>query len=231
MIITLLLTLFSFSIISYFPPKDGLIKTIVFICLAIVLITIAAFRGEGVDRDYSNYVSYFHEQDFLFVEPSFVLISIIIHFIVGPYPIFLFIFFAILGVSLKFIAIKQLTELWFLSLVIYISYFFILQDLTQIRAGVATSFLLLCIKPIKERNWKKFLLFSFLAFSFHYSALLIFPLWFLGGKSGRKWLFFSIPISYLVYFSGINLITMIPVPFIQDKIQNCQCVDMSIWFD
>lgn len=219
MILILLFTFLTFLIISLFPPKDRMVKNGMFICLGLILIFIAGFRGEGVDRDYSNYVEMFHQQDFITVEPSFVAISIFIDTVFGDNPLFLFLIFAILGVSLKLIAIKRLTSLWFLSLLIYFSNFFILHEMTQIRAGIASSFLLLSIKPIYDRNWKLFLLFAILGLSFHYSALIILPLWFLGDEPRKKWLFFSIPFVYLIYFSGINLIGIIPIPGVREKIE------------
>lgn len=222
MIFILFSVFFLFGLISFLVPQEKLYKTILFFALGLVLILIAGFRSEEVVRDYVNYVTYFHDQDFLAVEPAFVVISKIIYSLIGPYPIYLFLLFAILGVSFKLIAIKQLTELWFLSLVIYLSNFFILHEMTQIRAGIASAFLLLCVKPIYERDLKKFLLFALLGFLFHYSAIVILPLWFLGIKTRKKVLLLSLPIGYLVYFSGINLITTIPISVIQTKISMYQ---------
>lgn len=218
MISILLFTFFLFLLISFFSPKDKIVTIVIFICLGLVLIFIAGFRGEGVDRDYNNYIEMFHQQEFIVVEPAFVLISMIIDSLVGDNPFFLFFIFAIVGISLKLIAIRQLTELWFLSLVIYLSNFFILHEMTQIRAGVASAFLLLCVKPIYDRDLKRFLLFAILGFLFHYSAIVILPLWFLGIKARKKILLFSLPIGYLIYFSGINLIATIPISVIQNKI-------------
>ena len=203
---------------SFFLPKDRIDKYLLFFFLGLILISTAGFRKEEAVRDYVNYVSYFHDQDFLLVEPAFVLLSKVIYLLIGPYPIYLFVLFATLGVSLKLTAIKQLSELWFLSIVIYVSNFFILHEMTQIRAGVASALLLLCIKPIYDRDLKKFLLFALLGFVFHYSAIVILPLWFLGLKARKIFLLFSIPIAYIIYFSGINLITTIPISVIQSKI-------------
>lgn len=218
MIFILFATFFLFVLCSFIVPKELLNKYLLYIFLGIILVLIAGFRNEQVVRDYVNYVTYFHEQDFLQVEPTFVLISKSIYLLIGPYPIYIFVLFATLGVSLKLVAIKQLTSLWFLSLLIYSSNFFILHEMTQMRAGVASALLLLCIKPIYERDLKRFLLFSILGFLFHYSAIVILPLWFLGIKARKNFLLFSIPVAYIIYFSGINLITTIPIPVIQSKI-------------
>lgn len=218
MIFILFSVFFLVVLSSFFLPKDRIDKYVLFLFLGLVLILTAGFRKEAAVRDYVNYVTYFHEQDFLLVEPAFVLLSNVIHLLIGPYPIYLFVLFATLGVSLKLIAIKQLSELWFLSIVIYVSNFFILHEMTQIRAGIASALLLLCVKPVYDRDLKKFLLFTFLGFVFHYSAIVILPLWFLGLKARKNFLLFSIPVAYIIYFSRINLITTIPITVIQSKI-------------
>lgn len=218
MIFILLLIILLLAFSSFIVPKELLYQYILYFSLGLLFILVAGFRSEESVRDYANYVTYFYEQDFLQVEPAFVLLSKGIHLLIGPYPICIFVLFAILGVCLKLVAIRQLSELWFLSLLIYGSNFFILHEMTQIRAGIASGLLLLCVKPIYDRNLKRFLLFSFLGFLFHYSAIVILPLWFLGTKSRKNFLLLSIPIAYLIYFSGINLITTIPIPVIQSKI-------------
>lgn len=218
MIFILFATFLLLVLCSFIVPEGLLNKYLLYIFLGVLLVIIAGFREEDVVRDYINYVTYFHEQDFLQVEPTFVLISKGIYLFIGPYPIYIFVLFAAIGVSLKLVAIKQLSSLWFLSLVIYISNFFILHEMTQMRAGIASALLLLCVKPIYERDLKRFLLFSLLGFLFHYSAIVILPLWFLGVKARKDFLMFSIPVAYLIYFSGINLITTIPIEVIQSKI-------------
>lgn len=216
--IIILLTLFVLlSIVAFFPPEDKWARHLIFLFFGILLIVTAAFRGDG-DFDYSGYVGMFNRQDTFTIEPSFVLISYVIHQFLGGNPIYLFVFYAFFGVSLKLVAIKQLTELWFLSLVLYLSNFFILHEMTQIRAGIASAILLLCIKPIYERDWKRFLLFTTLACFFHYSAVIIIPLWFLDLQPKKRWLLLSVPISYVICFIGVNFIMVVPIPGIEEKI-------------
>lgn len=219
MIILLILILFLFFLATFFTFKNIKLERILYFVFGFILIIIAGFRGKGTDKDYSNYVEMFRENDSANVEISFFLISKFINYYVGPYPVFLFVFFALLGVTLKLIAIRQLTEVWFLSFVIYFTNFFILHEMTQIRVGVASAFVLLSIRPIYERNLKLFLLYGAIGFCFHYSALLIFPLWFLGSELRKKWLIASVPIGYFVFFLGLNLIGVIPLPGIQEKIE------------
>lgn len=112
--------------------------------------------------------------------------------------------------------------MWFLACTIYIANFFILQDMTQIRTGVATGMLLLSIKPLYERRWKPFLLFSGIAIFFHYSAFLLLPLWILNTKNFNKYLYGSlIVLAYCFYFTGLTvteLLSYIPIEYIQEKL-------------
>lgn len=182
-----------------------------------VLILYAAFRDGDAVADYNTYLQYYEDYTEVLVEPSFVFISFIVHHVFA-HPIFLFIIYAILGVTLKFLAIKQLTQLWFLSILIYISYFFILHELGQIRVGVASGMLLLSIKPLFERNLKRFLTYAIIAMLFHFSAIIVFVFWFLNPFRINRFLYsLLIPIAYVVYFLKINLVYIIPIPYIKEK--------------
>lgn len=62
--------------------------------------------------------------------------------------------YAILGVTLKLIAIRRYSLLPIFSIFTYISMYFILHEMTQIRAGVATAIFLFALEDIKDRNLK-----------------------------------------------------------------------------
>ncbi|RED19602.1 EpsG-like putative glucosyltransferase [Flavobacterium cutihirudinis] len=219
MIYFLIIFFIIFSLIAFIPPKDIYQKNIIFFGFGVLLIFTAALREIGVDRDSVLYEEMFFNYDTSMVEPSFQLLSEFIQAHLDSNITYLFFLYAFFGVLTKLLAIKQLTKLWFLSLLIYLSNFYIIQELTTIRAGVASGFLMLCLKPIHDRDWKKFLLFVSIAVFFHYSALVILPLWFLGSKPRKQWLLLSIPLGYLVYFSGINLVGVIPIPGVQEKLE------------
>lgn len=215
--------LFSFFLaISFFAFKiDGLYSRynkILFLFFGILLIAYVGFRdGESV-RDYNLYITFFDNPK-TFIEPSFTFIAFIIKKYLYGDVILLFIIYAILGVTIKLKAIAQLTPLFFLSLLVYLSNFLILHEMTQIRVGIASGILLLCIKPIYERKLTTFLLLCAVAVLFHYSALILLALWFIDGEKPRYLLLLlAIPIGLIVYFLNINLILTIPIPFLQEKI-------------
>jgi hypothetical protein len=209
------------SLFSFFKYKTNKI-TQSFILLVILLILLAAFRDGDAVRDYSAYVWMYRNASVSLKEISFSIIAWLVKYVFNDNVIFLFLIYAILGVYLKTKVITELTALCFLSLVIYISNFYILHELTQIRVGVATGFLLICIKPIYERDLRKFILFASCAVIFHYSALPIYFLWFLKSERINKYFYaVIIPFSYIFYFLHIDLIKLfiqfIPIAYVQQK--------------
>jgi hypothetical protein len=153
--------------------------------MALILILIAGLRPIGLDRDsitYANYIQSYKDINLLALEPTFWVIKWFNDIFFNGNVRTFFLIYAILGVSIKFLAIKRLSKLLWLSVGVYLSSYFILHEMTQIRAGVATGFFLLSIPDIYNRNFKKFILKALLAFSFHYSAIVMFPLYFLHPK-------------------------------------------------
>jgi hypothetical protein len=191
--------------------------------MGILLFLVAAFRDGNAVRDYATYIDYYNNNTIkLNIEISFFVIAWIVRHIFFDNVLFLFIIYALFGVGLNLNAIRELTALSFLSLLIYISNFYVLHELTQIRVGVATGFLLMCIKPLYERNLKFFLLFATCAALFHYSGLLVFFLWVLKGNRINKYAYaVVVPLAYIFYFLNISLVEMfiqfIPIGNVQEK--------------
>jgi hypothetical protein len=173
------------------------------------LVLIAGFSGP-ISQDYNNYISSYNEviSGRYRTDISFIVISKIVN-LVFKNLFYLFLIYAILGVSLKINAIKKLSQFWFFSILIYFSYSFLLHEMTQIRAGVSSAFVLLSIPSIYEKKLKSFLLYAGAAIIFHYSALVLLPLYFLKGEKIQIWYFFLIPIGYLLYFIHANIASLI----------------------
>ncbi len=191
------------------------------IVIAVVLILIAGFKPIGVDMDSITYaqifnqvgspVNYFKDyQNNSFLEPAYYLIPSIITNYFSLNILWVFVIFAILGVSLKFIAISRLTDFTFLSVLVYFSNFFFLHELTQIRAGVASGILLLCIIEIQKRNFFRFLLLIGVGVLFHYSFIIFLPFYFLNSKEINKKVYLALLfVPYILIALNINIITLL----------------------
>jgi hypothetical protein len=161
--------------------------------------------------DYETYVGRYNEaisDNFsFFIEVSFTYLAKLSNLIKPGNAIVLFILYAFIGVTLKMISIKNLTQLWLYSLIIYVSNYFILHEMIQIRAGVATGFVLLSIVPLYNRQFIKFFVLIGLATFFHYSSLMFLLLWFLKPKKYNKTLYISLIISaFLFQLIGLDII-------------------------
>jgi len=225
MIIVLFITLIFLILIGEFYNFIPVDKKVVFWITSIILILIAGFRKIGIDPDSEAYRS-FYESDFatmLFLaEPTFAAISFLVKSTFNNVQ-FVLLVYAIIGISIKFYGISKLTDLIFLSVIVYFGNYFILHDFTQIRAAVASGILLLAIIPLAERKFGKFMLLFIIALLFHYSSIIILPLWFLTNnrieKKMKYALYLSIPIGILLYLLNFDILLEIPIDTIKYKIQ------------
>lgn len=191
-------------------------KQQLFILAGIILVFFAGLRGEGIDNDYFNYKAYFEDtpslnhlfsSDYLRskikIEPSLILINSTIKTIhKDGFAIVIFIY-ALLGISLKMKAIYRIAEFPFLSLLIYFTTLFFLQDLTQIRTGVAVGFIFFSFIALNEQKNIKFFLLILLASLFHYSSLLFVISFFLNKERINKLLYLLIVfVPILLNISG-----------------------------
>jgi hypothetical protein len=199
----------TFLVIAFFCFQDIREKDLIFLLLGFTLVIVAVFFGQN-SKDHSTYITVYEEIIANKVKSplSLVLISkFVYNFFKDPF--FLFLIYASLGVSLKVLAIKSLTDLWFFSLLIYFSYYFFLHDVTQLKAGVASAFFLLSIPAIYEKSLFRFLIFSVIAAFFHFSALILLPFFFIKKDKIQSWYFFLIPVGFIFYFFHINFTSLI----------------------
>lgn len=184
--------------IGFFKTQFNLKSEVVLPIIGLMLIFFAAFRGAEVDRDYQNYLESFnlflspadyflHTEDWFFFEPFFYLIPSVCKYIGLPnYPLFVFFIFSFIAVVINLVNIKRLSTFPILSVVVWFGFYFLLHELTQIRAAVASGLMLLCVYHHFHKHYFKFVCFFLLAIMFHYSALLILPILFLNPHTFSK---------------------------------------------
>jgi hypothetical protein len=177
-------------------------SNIIFWVFGTLLILIAGFRPIGIDRDSLNYVSVlqfpFSENSLLANEPFFLLTIFINNILFGAEPRSFFLMFAALGVSWKLYAIRKVATFPLLSIITYIFLYFVLHEMTQIRVGVAAAIFLASIPDIVSKDRRSFLMKVMLAMCFHYSAIIMFPLYLLNSRKFGKYAYFALPIFGLV---------------------------------
>lgn len=169
-------------------------------CLVLIGIILIIHCGlRTTDADHPMYENLYYNIDDAEIEPSFKLIVRIAKFVIDNEPIIMFILYSIIGVTLKLSAINILSNFKYLSIAIYLSQYFILQEMTQIRAGVAGGLFLLSIKPLYNKEWIKVILLLITASLFHYSAIALFLILFLNPyKLNKRFWLSLIPLVYLL---------------------------------
>jgi len=142
--------------------------------LVALLVFVAAFVAPENSRDAVVYLDYYHSiisGNAVDVELSFRLVSYLAEFLFSS-GMGVFYIYAFLSVSIKSFVIWKLSPYPFLSLLAYASYVFLLYDYTQIRAGLAASFIFLAFYFYAcNARYRMFLAIGVACF-FHTSALI-----------------------------------------------------------
>lgn len=178
--------LFIFALLERVDDQQNLAgkltkKGFYFICAAILLF-FGALRYE-VGFDYGSYQliynGYSSGLNVGRLEPGFAAFMHIFKNWFGlSYPYFLF-FLTGFSILIKASFFYKYFRYPIFLLMLYFPAIFLYADFGQIRQGMAVGIFLWCIPAIKDRKLIRFVLIWFLAVSFHYSALIFFPIYWL----------------------------------------------------
>ncbi|GIM28308.1 hypothetical protein CPJCM30710_09740 [Clostridium polyendosporum] len=168
-----------------------------------MLFFVAGFRY-NTGYDYDSYKDIFNRvnSSTLFnmgIEFGFTTLCYILKLLGLGFEVLIFII-ALVSLVFKYKSIKQYSIYPFISLIIYFSANFIIQDFGQIRQGLAIAFSLYSIRYIKERRLVSYLILMAFAIAFHYSAVIFLPFYFIGNVelSNRK-LIIIVAFSFVIY--------------------------------
>ena len=212
------------AVLAFFEDEEIQSRGWLLLALAIVLTLFVAFRPEGIDKDYNSYLGYFKNPygvSASLTEPTFKIINGFARLCNAP--LLLFVVYAFLAVPLKVSAIKRLSPYWYLSILLWFTHLFIIQEMTQIRAAVSSGIFLFSLPYLGNGEKRKFILCLIGAFLFHYSALALLPLIVFGNKElSRLYRCALILLPIIMYafpFAGMDMLKMVPIPFLQQKLQ------------
>lgn len=149
------------------------------------------------------------------IESSFAIITAL-----APTFSALIFIYALISVTTHIYSIFKLSPNIWLSLWLYLTFFFVLHDMVQIRAAAALGFLMYSVKYIQERKIVPYVILVLIAFFFHSSAMIMMPLYFLPRKNLNKYVW----IGVLVLATVMGLVNVrmgyvakfIPVNFVQN---------------
>lgn len=222
-VLTVFLSLLEEHIQKYRPA--------LYIILAVVLILLAGLREVGIDPDSENYeytfLHYYNARALEQVEFSYLFFSKVINSFTNDVHV-LFLLYALFGVGLKFLALRKYSKLWFLPIAVYLSYYFVQHECMQMRTGVLSGIMLFIIMKIADGERRQAFVLLVIGTLFHYSALLLLPLFFLSNKemSGRQVTIWAliIPVAYVFYFAGFTLFMsgIAQIPLVGAKLASYQ---------
>lgn len=182
-------------------------QSLLWVFIAWILILIAGLRLFGWANDTTNYYEMVVYQDELLLGTKELFFRLIIFlnalFFNSNFTFFLLIF-ASLGVGIKVYAFSKYSSIPMLSIALYFLSYFWLQDYIQIRAGVATGIFLLATKDLADGNSKKYFYKVFLAVMFHWSSILLIPLYFVVRYMNIKFIILLPAIGIFLYLVGFN---------------------------
>lgn len=199
--------------------KSTPIERAIFVVIGILLVAIAGFRLFGPGADYYVYMEMVVDKSDLRLgteEFAFKLLVWINDILFGSDFLAFLVMFAILGVGTKLFAILKYSKLPLLSLILYTFSYFLLHEYIQIRAGVATGFFLLAIADLANGDAKKYFVKAALAVLFHWSSVVLLPLFFIIRYTKTGFFYFLPFIGILMFIKGVNVNSSIQealVPF------------------
>ena len=142
-----------------------------------VIFFISSFRYE-VGSDYPGYKEIFEYDDP--IEPLFALLIKAVKYIGGNYEVFVAIIF-ILSFGLKLFVFRKLAfrKGFYLSMMLFCSFYYIAYEMNAIRQGLAMSLTLLAVYYAYMRKKIKYITVCLLASFIHYTAFCFIPFYLL----------------------------------------------------
>lgn len=207
---------------SFLEDEKEKTRVVTFFSCVLFLTLLAGFRPIGIDKDSLQYYGYYLGDTHEFVEYSFIVIRNISEFLFSDVR-GVFLLYAILAIPLKCYVFTKLSTDYFLLLAVYISNFYVLHDLTQIRVGVAvacviTGFYFL----INKKRWYCLLLIL-IATLFHYSAFIALIFFLFRNNELKVWhRYILAAIPFLTLSCGIlniDIISLLPIEYLQERLE------------
>lgn len=194
-------------------------KIILFVLVGLGMILIAGMRDIYDTPDSDNYERMYYSAKTLesgLREPSFTIISYYLSSL-GFGINALFFTYAIISIPLRLNIIWKMSQMPLVTLAIYISHYYQLHDLIQIRTAVASALFLFAIYYRVQKKNKLAILSLIIGTLFHYAALAGFIIFLFNNKPLKQYqqiiLYAIVPLGVIFYFAGFDIASFIPDEF------------------
>lgn len=144
-------------------------------------------------------------QPYGYGEMGFYYIGVVVKSFTSSVTIY-FLIVALLSFIFLYRAFDKYCLYPLLGVCAYVSRFYLARNFIQIRAGLSYAIILMAVQYITKRDWKRYFAWVFVAYFFHYSALIAVPLYFICLVNiKKKYIVLGIGIAFVIaaFFSGI----------------------------
>lgn len=128
----------------------------------------------------------FMDKPFGYNEKGFYFIGVIVKTFTSNVTLYL-ISVSLLTFFFLFLDFKKYALYPFLGVSAYLARFFVGRNLIQIRSALSYAIIILGIRYITKRDWKRYFAIIFVAYLFHRSAIIAVPLYFISYINFKKW--------------------------------------------
>ncbi len=187
-----------------FKVKKEIVRAVYIVCI-IQMILLIALRSRTVGNDMVNYYNTFLSASMgyyywdLKIEFGYKFLNWAIYKLFGNFQV-LIVVMALMTICPVAYFIYKRSKNKMLSLIVYMSFNFYYYTFITLRQSAAYGIILLSYKYIEERKLIKFLLIVLLAFSFHKSALIFLPAyWLFNRKFNYKYIFLGFGCAIMIY--------------------------------
>lgn len=202
---------------DFIPYKS--LKNIIYFLFSGLLIYFVANRRVGVDNDSPMYERMFYafskaDYDEIsaggagFVEPGYTILNKIISIFGGDFSTLLIVMAFLTG-FLNYYYFKKKSIYPFLSILIYLSFFFLYRDFTQIRYALCCTLSFWCVGYFINKEYVKSIVLFVLAVSFHNTAFILLPVLPFVNLIKNKYLYILVPIPCFILGHLINFFPLL----------------------
>lgn len=138
------------------------------------------------------------------IDVGFNLLISVLKFFGGGIQTLFFVLSAFSTVLLV-VSVRRYLKYSVLGIVLYYGLIFFYLDMSGIRQATSLSIIFYGLKYIKQKQAIKYSLCLFSAFTFHWSSIFLFPLYWITRMEFNKWIVFGVTfIAAIFYFLGIK---------------------------
>ena len=132
-------------------------------------------------KDYS-----FGDKPYGYGEKGFYFIGVLVKTFTNDPSLYL-VAVSLITFFFLFLDFKKYALYPFLGICAYLARFYVGRNLIQIRSALSYAIILLGIRYITKRDWKRYFAIVFVAYLFHESAVIAIPLYFISYINFKKW--------------------------------------------